>query len=78
MADILPDNGVKSDRATGIGSRQGALTGSMFSRVPTVTLEMVVLSNPTEARWIEQPANQQRMAAALADGVDRAAHGQAR
>jgi N-acetylmuramoyl-L-alanine amidase len=76
--DTLPDNGVKSDRATGIGAKQGALTGSIFSRVPTVTVEMVVLSNETEARWIEQPANQQRMAAALADGADRAAHGESR
>ena len=34
--------GVKTDRQTAIGGKQGALTGSVFSEVPVVTVEMLV------------------------------------
>src|SRR5207244_11175274 len=41
----LRDNGVKGDEDTFIGSRQGALTGSIFSETPTILVEMVFLTN---------------------------------
>ena len=44
----LVDNGLKSDIYTAIGSKQGALTGSIFSHVPVVLVEMVVLTNPRD------------------------------
>lgn len=65
----LPDNGLKGDSQTFIGSKQGALTGSIFSAVPVVLVEMAVLSNPQDASFIGSPDGQERMARALAAGV---------
>lgn len=66
---ILRDNGVKGDSATSIGSKQGALTGSIFSTVPAVTVEMCFLSNADDAQFISSESGQDKMAAALALGV---------
>jgi N-acetylmuramoyl-L-alanine amidase len=65
----LKDNGIKGDEETFIGGRQGALTGSIFSKVPTVLVEMVFLTNPADAEWIKQESNRTLMAKALAAGV---------
>jgi N-acetylmuramoyl-L-alanine amidase len=68
----LNDNGVRTDYQTKVGREQGgALTGSIFSEVPVVTVEMVVLSDPSDAEFIKSEAGQQRMAEALARGVAR-------
>lgn len=72
LKDALNDNGVRTDMQTKIGREQGgALTGSIFSDVPVVTIEMVVLSNSQDAQFIKAEAGQQRMAEAIADGVTR-------
>jgi N-acetylmuramoyl-L-alanine amidase len=65
----LQDNGIHGDEQTLIGGRQGALTGSIFSKVPTVLIEMVFLTNPADAEWIKQETNRMVMAKALAAGV---------
>ena len=65
----LRDNGTRGDEETLIGGQQGALTGSIFSKVPTVLVEMVFLTNPNDAEWIKQESNQIVMANALASGV---------
>jgi N-acetylmuramoyl-L-alanine amidase len=65
----LRDNGIRGDEETLIGGRQGALTGSIFSKVPTVLIEMVFLTNPADAQWIKQESNRIVMAKALAAGV---------
>ena len=57
------------DLKTLIGSRQGALTGSIFWQVPVVTIEMVVLSNAMDAKFIKSEAGQQNMAEAIAAGI---------
>lgn len=67
----LHDGGVLGDSHTFIGSRQGALTGSIFSRVPIATVEMAVLTDATDARFISSPEGQRRMARALAAGIAR-------
>jgi N-acetylmuramoyl-L-alanine amidase len=72
LASALPNNGVKGDSATAVGARQGALTGSIFARVPTITVEMAFLTNPDDARFIASPDGQVRMVRALAAGVRRA------
>jgi N-acetylmuramoyl-L-alanine amidase len=54
-----------------VGSRQGALTGSIFSEVPVVTVEMVVLSNAHDARFITSARGERRMAEAIAAGIER-------
>jgi len=61
----LRDNGVKTDRQTAVGRQQGALTGSIFAKVPTVTVEMVYLSNPDDAAFIQRWEGQRRMVEAM-------------
>jgi N-acetylmuramoyl-L-alanine amidase len=65
----LKDGGVRGDSQTAIGSQQGALTASIFSQIPIVTIEMVVLSNKADAEFIKNEAGQQKMAHAVADGI---------
>lgn len=68
----LEDNGVRTDFQTKVGRDQGgALTGSIFSEVPVVTIEMVVLSNDSDAEFIKTEEGQRRMAEAIALGVER-------
>lgn len=72
LSDALNDNGVRTDNDTKVGREQGgALTGSIFSDVPVVTIEMVVLSDAQDAEFIKAEAGQQRMAQAIAEGVAR-------
>src|SRR5205085_3133053 len=72
LAGALNDNGVRTDNQTKVGREQGgALTGSIFSGLPVVTIEMVVLSSPQDAEFIKTEAGQQRMAEAIADGITR-------
>jgi N-acetylmuramoyl-L-alanine amidase len=67
----LKDGGVRGDSKTFVGSRQGALTGSIYSRVPVVTIEMVVLSNKNDAEFIKGDSGQMKMAQAIAAGIER-------
>lgn len=69
LKGILKDGGVRGDSQTLIGSKQGALTGSIFSQVPVVTIEMVVLRNKSDAEFIKTRAGQRKMAQAIAAGV---------
>lgn len=63
----LPTYGLRGDEQTAIGSKQGALTGSIYSEVPAVVVEMVVLSNKSDAEWIAKPENKAILANALAE-----------
>ena len=67
----LKDGGVRGDSRTLVGSRQGALTGSIYSEIPVVLVEMVTLSNPRDADFIRGAAGQALMARSLADGIAR-------
>ena len=72
LRGFLHDNGVRTDYQTKVGREQGgALTGSIFSAVPVVTVEMVVLSDERDAEFIKAEEGQRRMAEAIADGVTR-------
>ncbi len=66
----LRDAGIKGDSKTGVGSKQGALTGSIFSHVPALTVEMCVLTNAHDYRFIRTGAGQDKMAHALLAGVE--------
>lgn len=61
------DNGLKTDAQTYVGGRQGALTGSIFSEVPVVLVEMAVLTSPAEE--IRLITGYDRYAKALAGAV---------
>ncbi len=65
----MRDRGLKTDLATAIGAVQGALTGSIFSRVPVLLVEMAVLTNPQDEAFLRDPKGHERMALALADAA---------
>lgn len=65
-----PDLGIKGDSKTYVGGQQGALTGSIFSEIPVVTVEMVVITQPEDEAFIASVAGQDRMAAAIAAGLE--------
>lgn len=65
----LRDNGLKGDLATAVGHKQGALTGSIYSKVPVVLIEMVVLTNRADEAFLSSKKGQAEMADALAAGV---------
>jgi N-acetylmuramoyl-L-alanine amidase len=71
LAGRLKDGGVRGDSRTAVGEQQGALTGSIFSEVPVVLIEMVTLSNARDAAFITTAAGQSSMAQAIARGVAR-------
>jgi N-acetylmuramoyl-L-alanine amidase len=68
----LKDNGLLTDGRTLIGSRQGALTGSIFSKVPVLLVEMCVLQNAKDEAFIAPAEGKLKMARALAAGVEAA------
>lgn len=70
----LKDNGVKGDEQTFIGGKQGALTGSIYSEVPALLVEICNLAKPQDAKWITEPANQRALARALLAGVTAVAN----
>jgi N-acetylmuramoyl-L-alanine amidase len=65
----LSDLGIKGDSATFIGGKQGALTGSIFARVPALTVEMCVLTNTHDYVLMRTAHGQDLMAQALFAGV---------
>ncbi len=73
LAGKLPTRGLHSDTATRVGGLQGALTGSIYSQVPVVLVEMCVLTNPHDEIFIRSDAGQAAMAHALVDGAEQAA-----
>ncbi len=69
LAGSLASRGVFGDSRTLVGSRQGALTTSIFSTIPTITIEMAVMSNKHDLAFIKSEEGQERMAQAIAAGI---------
>ncbi len=69
LSGKLRNNGLKGDENTSIGRKQGALTGSIFSAVPTILVEMLFLTNKRDADWIRKQENRSIYAEALEAGV---------
>jgi len=72
LAGHLKDQGVKGDSKTLVGSRQGALTGSIFSEIPVVLIEMATPTNAHDAAFIGSDSGRAIMVRAIAAGVSRA------
>jgi len=70
LAGTLSGRGTHGDSATYVGSRQGALTGSIFSHVPTLTIEMCVLTNAQDEAFITSASGQETMVEALRAGLE--------
>lgn len=62
-------NPIKTDSVTFVGAKQGALTGSIFARVPAVVVEMVYLNNASDAAFIKAPEGQDLLARAMLAGI---------
>jgi len=69
LAGKLPSEGLRTDAQTYVGRKQGALTGSIYSDVPSILVEMVVLTNPKDEAFILSTAGRAAMVDALAQGV---------
>jgi N-acetylmuramoyl-L-alanine amidase len=69
LKEHLPNAGLKTDRQTMIGGKQGALTGSIYARVPTVLVEMCVLQNSKDEAFMRSKQGYEIMAEALRAGV---------
>jgi len=65
----LPSRGLMGESRSAVGSKQGALTGSIFSQRPTVLIEMVVLSQRADAMFIKSEIGERSMVEAIARGV---------
>ena len=65
----LRSNGLRGDDLALVGSKQGALTGSIYSKVPVLLLEMGFLDNKTDAAWLRSAKNRSRMAQAITAGI---------
>ncbi len=72
LTGSLPDLGVHTDRMTAIGRRQGALTGSVNSKVPVLLVEMCVLGNAKDEAFIRSRRGKEIMSQALLRGVSAA------
>ncbi len=72
LAGKLLDRGLLPDSASHVGAKQGALTGSIFSHVPVVLVEICVLTNLHDEKFISSKSGQDAVAIALADAVDAA------
>jgi N-acetylmuramoyl-L-alanine amidase len=68
----MQDRGLHTEAATMIGNRQGALTGSIYSKVPVILVEMAVLQNEHDDLYISTEKGQQAIAAAIAKGIETA------
>ena len=66
----LADNGLKSDVETAVGSRYGALIGSIYSEVPTVLVEMVNLKNAKDEAFLASSQGRIDMAKALLKAIE--------
>lgn len=69
LAGALKDRGLKTDRQTAIGGKQGALTGSIYSKVPVILVEMCVLQSNHDEAFISTATGQRKLAQAILEGV---------
>lgn len=69
LKDILKDRGVRGESRTRVGEWKGALRGSVYVKVPVVTIEMVFLNNYHDSQFIRTDSGQNKMAKAIADGI---------
>lgn len=65
----LPDLGCLSEQKTMIGGKQGALTGTVFSKVPVFLVELCAVDNAHDAKFAKTQAGVRQFAYALANGV---------
>jgi len=68
-------NPLRTDLQTAIGSRQGALTGSIYSKVPVVTIELGYFDNPVDESFLTASETQHILAEALSTSIGESLRG---
>ena len=68
----LKDRGIRTDTQTAVGSKQGALTGSIYAQVPVILVEMAVLQQRHDEAFLASEAGQILLTKAMADGAEAA------
>lgn len=66
----LADLGALPESKTFVGGKQGALTGSVFSNVPVLLVELCVVTNKHDAAFARTSAGKDKLALALKNGID--------
>ena len=69
LKPYIKDRGIKGDSQTYIGGKQGALTGSIFCKVPSILIEMGNLPNRNDAEFLKSKEGSRIMVEALGNGV---------
>lgn len=69
VGSVFRDNGLLPDSRTLVGSKQGALTGSIFAKVPVVLVEMCVLTNEADEAKILSKRGREAMVRGLVAAV---------
>lgn len=70
LKDDLKDRGIRGESRTKVGRKYGALTASILSASPTLTVEMVFLNNKSDATFIKSSKGKDVMTRALAEGIN--------
>jgi N-acetylmuramoyl-L-alanine amidase len=69
MKGELNDNGIKTDGQTAVGAKQGAFTGSIYAAVPTILIDLGVLTNAHDEKWLMSPKNTPKLVDAIDKGI---------
>ncbi len=66
------DRGLMTEAKTAVGARQGALTGSIFSEVPVVLVEMATLTLKDDEAFVASAAGKKLLVNAVVAGTEAA------
>jgi N-acetylmuramoyl-L-alanine amidase len=69
LRETFKDRGIRKESYSRVGAKQGALTGSIFSRVPALTVEMCLLSDRGDEKRAASEEGQELLAEGLERGV---------
>ena len=67
-----PDRGLMTEAKTAVGARQGALTGSIFSEVPVVLVEMATLTLKDDEAFVASASGKKLLVDAVVAGTEAA------
>lgn len=66
---FLKDAGLKTERSTAIGAKQGALTGSVYSTRPVFLVEACVLTNKSDEEKMSTREGRLKVAQSMTKGI---------
>ncbi|MBS1704623.1 MAG: N-acetylmuramoyl-L-alanine amidase [Armatimonadetes bacterium] len=70
LGDALENRGVRPETMTAVGAKKGgALIGSIYAKMPSILVEMAVLDNAHDDKFIASEEGQKKVARALCAGV---------